>query len=161
MSTPGTPLAADGGTAATRAYRYREDVAIADVAFEAWGISLDELFVAAADATMATMVENLEAIEDRQRRPVRLEENSADLLLFRLLEELVYLKDAEGLLLRVPAVRIRQQGGALVLEAEARGERLDPLRHRLQTDVKAVTLHRLRVERTAGGGWEASVVLDV
>jgi SHS2 domain-containing protein len=141
-------------------YRFREDVAIADVAFEAWGPTLEELFVAAADATTNTMAENLEAIEDRQRRPIRLEEESADLLLFRLLEELVYFKDAEGLLLRVPAVRIRHRDGALVLEAEARGEPLDPLRHRLQADVKAVTLHRLRVERTARG-WEASVVLDI
>jgi SHS2 domain-containing protein len=141
-------------------YRFREDVAIADVAFEAWGATLEELFVAAADATTNTMAENFEAIEDKQRRPIRLEEESADLLLFRLLEELVYFKDAEGLLLRVPAVRIRRRDSAFVLEAEARGETLDPLRHRLQADVKAVTLHLLRVERTARG-WEAFVVLDV
>ena len=141
-------------------YRFREDVAIADVAFEAWGATLEELFVAAADATANTMAEDLDAIGDRQRRSIRLEEESTDLLLFRLLEELVYFKDAEGLLLRVPAVRIHRQDGVFVLEAEARGEPLDPLRHRLQADVKAVTLHRLRVERTARG-WEATVVLDI
>ena len=73
----------------------------------------------------------------------------------------MYFKDAEGLLLRVPEVRISGgDGGAFVLEAEARGEPLDPARHRLQVDVKAVTLHRLRVERTERG-WEAFVVLDV
>ena len=143
-----------------RGYRFRDDVAIADAAFEAWGPTLEELFVAAADATTNTMAENLEGIEDRQRRAIRAEEQSADLLLYRLLEELIYLKDAEGLLLRVPAVRIRRRDGALVLEAEARGEPIDPSRHRLQADVKAVTMHRLRVERT-GGGWEASVVLDI
>ena len=93
-------------------YRFRGDVAIADVAFEAWGATLEELFVAAADATANTMAENLEAIEDRQRRAIRLEERSADLLLFRLLEELIFLKDAEGLLLRVPAVRIDRRDGA-------------------------------------------------
>ena len=141
-------------------YRYCDDVALADAAFEAWGATLEELFVAAADATANTMAENLEAIEDRERRPIRLEEGSADLLLYRLLEELVYFKDAEGLLLRVPAVSIRTRDGALVLEAEACGEPIDPSRHRLQADVKAVTLHRLRVERTARG-WEASVVLDI
>jgi len=156
----GTADPAGGGCAAPHPYRFREDVAIADVAFEAWGATLEGLFVAAADATTNTMAENLGAIEDKQRRPIRLEEESADLLLFRLLEELVYFKDAEGLLLRVPAVRIRRRDSAFVLEAEARGEPLDPLRHRLQADVKAVTLHLLRVERTARG-WEAFVVLDV
>jgi SHS2 domain-containing protein len=154
------PAPADGGGAVPRRYRFREDIAIADAAFEAWGATLEELFVAAADATINTMAGNLEAIEDRQRRPIRFEEESADLLLFRLLEELIYLKDAEGLLLRVPTVRISRRDGAFVLEAEARGEPLDPLRHHLQADVKAVTLHRLRVEQTARG-WEASVVLDV
>jgi SHS2 domain-containing protein len=57
-------------------------------------------------------------------------------------------------------VRVTPRGSALVLEAEARGEPLDPARHRLLADVKAVTLHRLRVERTVRG-WEASVVLDI
>ena len=141
-------------------YRYRDDVALADAAFEAWGATLEELFVAAADATTNTMAENLEGIEDRQRRPIRIEDASADLLLFRFLGELIYLKDAEGLLMRVPAVLIRRLDGILILEAEARGEPIDPLRHRLQADVKAVTLHRLRVEQTAHG-WEASVVLDI
>ena len=141
-------------------YRFRGDVAIADAAFEAWGATLEELFVAAADATTNTMVQNLDAIEERQRRPIRLEEERADLLLFRFLGELIYLKDVEGLLLRVPTAHIHRREGALALEAEARGEPIDPLRHRLQADVKAVTLHRLRVEPTARG-WEASVVLDI
>jgi SHS2 domain-containing protein len=141
-------------------YRFRGDVAIADVAFEAWAATLEDLFVAAADATTNTMAENLEAIEDRQRRSISLEEGSADLLLFRLLGELIYFKDAEGLLLRIPAVRIHRRDGGFVLEAEARGEPLDPLRHHLQADVKAVTLHLLRVEQTARG-WEAFVVLDI
>ena len=100
------------------------------------------------------------AIEDRERRTIRIEEESADLLLFRLLEELIYFKDAEGLLLRVRAVRVHRRDGALVLEAEATGEPLDRSRHRLAADVKAVTLHLLRVERTARG-WEATVVLDI
>ena len=117
--------------------------------------------IGAADATVATMAGDPAAIAGRERRAIRLEESEPDLLLYRFLEELVYFKDAEGLLLRVPEVRVRGgDGGAFVLEAEGRGEPLDPARHQLQVDVKAVTLHRLRVERT-GRGWEAFVVLDV
>jgi SHS2 domain-containing protein len=141
-------------------WRCRGDVAIADVAIEAWGTTLDELFVACAEATVSTMAGDPGAIEGRERRAIRLEEKSADLLLYRLLEELVYYKDAEGLLLRIPAVRIHRGDDSFVLDAEARGEPLDPRRHRLQADVKAVTLHLLRVEETARG-WEAFVVLDV
>lgn len=143
-----------------RGYRFREDVAIADAAFEAWGETLEEVFIAAADATMNTMVENLGAIEEKVRQPIRLEEQAADLLLFRLLEELIYRKDAEGLLLRVPEITVRPRDGAFLLEAEARGEPIDPLRHHLLADVKAVTLHGLRVEQTPEG-WRAFVVLDI
>jgi SHS2 domain-containing protein len=141
-------------------WRFRGDVAIADVAIEAWGANLEELFVGCADATLSTMAGDPGAIEERERRAIRVEEQAADLLLYRFLEELVYFKDAEGLLLRVPAVRISESDGTFVLEAEACGEPLDAARHRLLVDVKAVTLHRLRVERTASG-WEAFFVLDV
>ena len=43
-------------------YHYLEDFAIADIAFEAAGKNLEELFIAAADATMNVMVEEIGAI---------------------------------------------------------------------------------------------------
>jgi SHS2 domain-containing protein len=35
-----------------------------------------------------------------------------------------------------------------------------PARHRARADVKAVTLHRFRLEKK-NGGWEAFVILDI
>ena len=46
------------------------------------------------------------------------------------------------------------------LTAEATGEKLNPLRHELLVDVKAVTLHRFTVKQTPEG-WEATVILDI
>ena len=43
------------------------------------------------------------------------------------------------------------------LHATAIGEQLDPQRHQMRVDVKAVTLHRFRVEQTEQG-WEAFVI---
>ena len=43
-------------------YRYLEDIATADVAFEARGKDLAELFMAAAEATMNVMVADLDSI---------------------------------------------------------------------------------------------------
>ena len=40
-------------------YEYLEDVATADIAFRAWEPTLEGVFVAAADATMNVMVEDL------------------------------------------------------------------------------------------------------
>jgi len=142
------------------AYRYLEDFAIADIAFEATGRDLKELFSSAADATMNVMVENLDTIEEREERDIKLRSGEPDMLLFDLLQEVIYYKDAEQLLLRIKNMTITRLAGAYVLRAVGTGERLDPLRHEQRTDVKAVTLHHFKVEKT-GGLWKALVILDV
>jgi len=141
-------------------YRYLPDIAIADVAFQATADSLEGLFLAAADATMNAMVADLEAIGATETRILQVQDPEPDMLLFQLLQELLFYKDAERLLLRVREVRIEARPDGYSLKAEASGETIDPSRHDLLTDVKAVTLYRLRVAR-AEPGWEATVVLDV
>jgi len=144
----------------TPPYRYLEEIATADVAFEALGATKEETFLAAADATLNTMVEEIGTVAPVERRVFSLAAGSLDLLLFELLQELVYRKDAERLLLRIRDVRIEEAGSGYRLHAEAIGETIDPERHSLLADVKAVTLHRLVVERIPDG-WRAVVVLDV
>jgi SHS2 domain-containing protein len=89
----------------TPPYRYLEEIATADVAFEARGATLEEMFLAAADATLNTMVEEIGTVAPRERRAFSLAADALDLLLFELLQELVYLKDAERLLLRARGIR--------------------------------------------------------
>ncbi len=141
-------------------FRYLPDLAIADVAFEAWGDSLEDLFRSAADATMNVMVGDLAAIAARESRAVQAEESEPDMLLFQLLQELIFYKDAERLLLRVRRLQIRLVNGGYRLEADLQGEEIDVDRHELIVDVKAVTLHRFCVEKS-DGGWKATVILDV
>ena len=141
-------------------YEFLDDIAIADIAFTAWGPTLEETFVAAADAVVSAMVDNLDSIQPQEERPLRIEHDQLDLLLFNFLQELIYYKDADQLLLRVPQVDIVKTAGKHVLQASAWGEKLDPTRHRLEVDVKAVTLHRFQLEQT-DQGWNALVVLDV
>ena len=144
----------------TSPYRYLEEIAMADVAFEAWGATKEETFLAAADATLNTMVEEIGTVAPRERRVFSLAADSLDLLLFELLQELVYHKDAGRLLLRVSDLRIEETGPGYRLRADASGETIDRGKHVLLADVKAVTLHRLSVEKTPSG-WRAVVVLDV
>ena len=141
-------------------YEYLEDIGTADIAFEATGRDLPELFTAAADATMNVMIDNLEAIEPRETRCIALKNRAIDMLLFDFLQELIYFKDADRLLLRVREVQIDEKDDAYSLNATAAGEPLDPGRHQQRADVKAVTLHDFRVEKT-DGKWKASVLLDI
>jgi SHS2 domain-containing protein len=82
------------------------------------------------------------------------------MLLFDFLQELIYLKDAERLLLRVRDAQIDKKEGKYFLKAEAAGETLDAARHHQRADVKAVTLHNFAVEKE-NGGWKATVLLDI
>ena len=141
-------------------YEFLEDIAIADIAFSAWGKDLKETFVAAADATMNVMVEELESIEPKERRELKLENDQLDMLLFDLLQELIYYKDAEELLLRVRQIEIEEKDHRHLLRGVASGEKTDRNRHRLRVDVKAVTLHLFRLEKTEKG-WETLVILDI
>ncbi|HEY7000897.1 MAG TPA: archease [Candidatus Udaeobacter sp.] len=141
-------------------YKFLEDIATADIAFEATGRDLAELFAAAADATMNVMIDNLDAIKARETRQIELTNDNVEMLLFDFLQELIYFKDAGRLLLRVGDARINQKGDTYVLKAKIAGEQLDASRHQQRADVKAVTLHGFSV-RKHDTGWEARVLLDI
>ena len=141
-------------------YHYVEDLGTADIAFEATGRDLPELFVAAADATMNVMIDNLDAIESRETRQIELSNDNVEMLLFDFLQELIYFKDAERLLLRARETQIVQTDGAYFLKAKVAGELLDDARHQQRADVKAVTLHGFSVKKH-GDNWKAKVLLDI
>jgi SHS2 domain-containing protein len=141
-------------------YRYLEDIAIADAAFEAWGNTLEETMVSAADATVNIMVRDLSSIRERQYRHLKCADTHIDMLLFQLLQDLIYYKDAEQLLLRMRTVRVHQEKTWWTAYAELAGEPIDPERHDLIVDIKAITLHRLDVKQTEMG-WTAQVVVDI
>lgn len=141
-------------------YEYLEDLATADIAFQAWDDTLEKTFVAAGEATMNVMVEDLDTIRSTEKRDIELENEALDLLLFDFLQEFIYYKDAELLLLRVPEVRIEEKEDRYVLTARGRGEALNKERHEMRVDVKAVTLHRFELRQTEQG-WKATVILDI
>lgn len=141
-------------------YEFLEDIATADIAFRATGKDLQEVFKAAGDATINTMIEDLDSIEPKETRTFSLENDELDLLLFNFLQELVYYKDSELLLLRASQIEFEEKDGKYQLSAVLRGETLDRDRHQQGVDVKAVTLHRFQLEKT-NDGWTAMVILDI
>lgn len=141
-------------------YEFLEDVATADIAFHAWGADLEELFKAASDATMNTMIDNLDEIALSETRSFQLENDELDLLLFDFLQEFVYYKDSELLLLRAQQVEIKKIESGYSLKAITQGEKLDRDRHHQRVDVKAVTLHQFQLEKT-DTGWTVQVILDI
>ena len=140
-------------------YRYLPDVSRADLAFEAKGDTLHELFAEAAKATEGAMVK-LEGVRPEVVREFALRGDALDRLLHDWLEELITLKDSEVLLFSRFDVKVTGKEGDYALTAKAWGERIDYKRHELGIDVKACTWHMLTVEKTEKG-WRCLVILDV
>lgn len=141
-------------------YRFIEDEATADVAFEAWGEDLNIVFRDSGNALTNVMIENLKAIVPLNFRQINLSHDQPDLLLYNFLDQLIYYKDTEQLLLLVQSVQVSQQDFQWVLKATAAGEPVDPTRHHQVVDVKAVTLHEFRLEESERL-WRAHVILDI
>ncbi len=141
-------------------YRYLDDIATADAAFEAVGTTVEEMFMSAADATLGVMIENPGPIACSEEISFQVVERSLELLLFEFLQELIYRKDALGMLPRVSSVQIEKGHSTLILNAQACSIPLDQVRDRLLTDVKAVTFYKFAVDHL-DGQWRATVVLDV
>ncbi len=138
-------------------FRYLEQIATADAAFEAYGESLPELFSNAAAAMFNVMVP-IELIAPTQEREVTVMADSAEELLFGWLAELIYLKDVHGELYSEFDVSI--DGKSHTLTATIRGEAISNHLANTHTDVKAVTYHRLAIVKNEEG-YTATVVLDL
>jgi SHS2 domain-containing protein len=132
---------------------------MADIAFRADGRNLEELFMSSWEAALRVLVENPEILHPRQNKSIEIDEVKIDLLLFEFLEQLIFYKDAESILLQVDTLKIEEDAKVHRLSGTLAGEVIDPERHELGVDVKAITFHGFEVKRT-GEIWEALVVLD-
>ena len=139
-------------------FKFLEDIATADAAIEVTGDSLEDLFSMAAKATFEVMVDT-ENMVPRLTREIILSSDRIDQLLFDWLGELIYLKDLESILFCKFDVSIKGDG-EYALKARAFGEEIDPEKHRLRSDVKAVTYHLFQVQK-AEEGWKAIFILDI
>jgi SHS2 domain-containing protein len=128
----------------------------ADVGFEAWGATREEVFAHAARALFHLIVEP-ESVVPREEMTVRVEGRDPPDLLVNWLSELLYLHDAEGWLFCDFELRALEDTS---LAAVARGERMDRARHQLRLMVKAITYHQLALEQTPQG-WHARVYVDI
>jgi SHS2 domain-containing protein len=128
----------------------------ADLGLRARSADLNALFADIALALQSVLVEDLAAVRAERRLDVRLPADDREYLLFDWLRTLLYHFDVEKLLFSRFEVKVGDDG----LEATAWGEPLDPGRHEPAHEVKAITYHQLKVERTTEG-WLAEVIVDI
>ena len=140
-------------------YRFLDDVALADLAFEASGDSLQELFQGATNALCEAMAEPA-SVGTTWTQEIHREERDPAALLFDWLSDLVYWKDAASVVFSKAALNLRGEHGLLILDATLFGEHVNPDVHTLRADVKGVTKHLYELKQD-GKRWVVRVVVDV
>lgn len=140
-------------------FRFLENVALADIAFEAEGDSAEDLFRAATRALLETMADPESVAASWQRRIVKTDATLDDLLV-EWLSEIVYWKDAAGVVFHEAPLNLSQEGGQWTIKAALLGAPVDHALQTLRNDVKGITRHLYRVWQE-GSVWKATVVVDV
>ncbi len=122
------------------------------------GATLPRLFENASRA-MFDLVTDRRTVRPRRSVPIAVAGSSLEDLLVRWLQELLFLHQTRGWLFssfaveRIDRARFRARG-------RARGELLDPSRHPLRREIKAVTYHRIRLTR-GRSAWRVRIVFDI
>jgi SHS2 domain-containing protein len=128
----------------------------ADIGLRVRAADLDTLFAEAGRAFFSIIVENYDEVRAAEEYLISVDADQRDDLMYDWLAELLYLFDTEHVLLCEFDVTVRDRS----LTATVRGEPIDPDRHRLDMEVKAITYHELKVQQD-GDGWLAEVIVDL
>lgn len=128
----------------------------ADIGVRGWGATLAEAFEQAALA-MTAVITDPQGVEPRQAVDIECRAPDPELLLVDWLNALVYEMATRQMLFGRFGVRIEDG----TLRGVARGEPVDPQRHRPRVEVKGATYTQLKVARTGDGRWVAQCVVDV
>lgn len=140
-------------------FRFLENIALADIAFEAEGDSIEELFRGCTQALIETMADPRTVAASWERRIIKMDASLDDLLV-EWLSEIVYWKDAAGVVFREAPLRLTREDDGWKLEASLIGAAVDHAVQTLRNDVKGITRHLYSLGQE-GALWKARVVVDV
>ncbi|ACB39646.1 archease [Pyrobaculum neutrophilum] len=139
-------------------YRYGEHTA--DVLIQAYGCTLEEAFVNAAVA-LAEVTYSTSKVEPKHSREVEVEYDDLEGLLFKWIDELLYLFDAEKFAIsRKIDLKLEKDGGYRI-KAVLYGDIYSQEKHGFTgLIVKAMTFHMMEI-RQIGDYWMVQYVVDI
>ena len=134
-------------------YRFIDHTA--DVAFEVFGSSLAELI---ENATLAfyDAFTFLEQLDDGRVEELEVQSDSPDYLLFKWLNELLFLFDTKFFAAKEVSVEVDEE--KFVAKGVLKGGTIKP--EIVKTEPKAITFHEFKVEKR-DEGWYAFVIVDI
>jgi SHS2 domain-containing protein len=128
----------------------------ADLGLRVRASDLNTLFAEAGECLFTAILEDLRNVQPTLAVTVDVTGTDREYLLFDWLRELLLKFEEDHLVFCRFQVEVRDDG----ITGTAWGEPFDPTRHLLSHEVKAITLHGLRVEEIEGE-WLAEVIVDI
>lgn len=118
----------------------------ADVQIHAWGDSLKETFENAAIA-MTAYITDINKIEVVKKELIEVDAEDVNGLLYRFLDEVLYLFNAEPYLLskRVRILEFKASSDEFRIKAECYGDTFSLDKHSQGTEIKAITYSAMRI----------------
>ena len=136
--------------------RYKVFDHTADLGVAIYGKTVKELFANAAFAVF-DIITDLNRVKATEERTIIVEGEGWEDLLVNYLREVLYMVNGEGLLLKeYSIIEIDPQH----LQGRVSGELFNPSKHRINTEIKAVTYHQVTVIETPEM-WTGRVIFDV
>ena len=142
-------------------FRILDKIAVADIAFEAFGKNENELFENAAFALFEIMA-NTKKLKGVKKILVKLSSDSLEGLMYDWLSELVFLKDTKSVVFGQFVVKVSKKKEKFFLNAKVSAEKIDYKKNRvlLRNDVKAITKHLFEIKKTKKG-FSVLVIPDI
>ncbi len=128
----------------------------ADLGLRVRATDLNTLFAEAAACLFSAVLEDIDTVRPEQSVTIELAGTDREFLLFDWLRDLLLKCEEDHIVFGKFEVQVRDDG----LTGTAWGEQLDPARHMLAHEVKAITYHELKVVRD-GDEWLAEVIVDI
>ena len=138
-------------------YEYLEHTG--DIGIRAYGGTLEELFINAAQGLLESIAD-LNTVGTTAQAEIEVAAESLEELMVAWLDELNFRHEVEEVFFR--QVEMREISEAPYrLVAVAYGEPVNFAKHVVYTEIKSITYHQLIVEQTPDNRWMAQVIFDL
>ena len=134
----------------------------ADLCIRVWGKSWKDLLEESARGMMSQIIP-METVEENDSSELVVQGENGEELLLNWLREILFLVEG-GMVFSSFCIHennfSEKEKGKYRFHAALGGEKLDPARHDICTEIKAVTRHGLSLKQR-GSWWETSILFDV
>ena len=133
----------------------------ADVQSRSWGGNLKEAISQCALSLIATISPDLNKIDRKVEKTIKIEAEDKEALIFDFLSELLYIFDVEGLIFsEIQVNSLEETSDTYRITVTLKGEKFNREKHSIGTEVKAITYSFMEIKEKENKV-EIKIVFDI